>query len=319
VLAIKQTLYRTSGDSPIVKSLIAAAESGKQVAALVELKARFDEERNIEWARQLEEAGVHVVYGLVGLKTHSKCALVVRQESDGIRRYLHLGTGNYNAKTAAAYEDLGLLTCDEALGADLTELFNYLTGYSRQTTYRKLLVAPLSMRDSVIERIRREAAAPQGTGRIIMKMNSLSDPDVIDALYEASAGGVRIDLIVRGICCLRAGVAGLSDHIVGGFLEHSRIYHFANGPGGPEVLLGSADMMPRNLDRRVEVLFPVCAPDLVERLERILTVDLADDTEAWELQPDGTWTRVDTTRGISAQRSLCEDALARADAARGRA
>jgi polyphosphate kinase len=324
VLAIKQTLYRTSGDSPIVKSLIAAAESGKQVAALVELKARFDEERNIEWARQLEEVGVHVVYGLVGLKTHSKCALVVRQEPDGIRRYLHLGTGNYNAKTAAAYEDLGLLTCDEELGADLTELFNYLTGYSRQTSYRRLMVAPLSMRDSVIELIRREAAAPAGTGRIVMKMNSLSDPEVIDALYAASGQGVRVQLIVRGICCLRAGVPGMSDNIsvrsiVGGFLEHSRIYHFANGPGGPELLLGSADMMPRNLDRRVEVLFPVTAPELVERLEQILTLDLADDTEAWELQPDGTWARVPTTVGISAQRSLREDALASADGTRGRA
>ncbi|HZQ86127.1 MAG TPA: polyphosphate kinase 1 [Acidimicrobiales bacterium] len=323
VLAIKQTLYRTSGDSPIVKSLIAAAESGKQVAALVELKARFDEERNIEWARQLEEAGVHVVYGLVGLKTHSKCALVVRQESDGIRRYLHLGTGNYNAKTAAAYEDLGLLTCDEAFGADLTELFNYLTGYSRQTSYRKLMVAPLSMRDSVIGLIRREARAPAGTGHIIMKMNSLSDPEIIDALYAASNDGVRVELIVRGICCLRAGVPGMSDNvtvrsIVGGFLEHSRIYHFANGADGPEVLLGSADMMPRNLDRRVEVLFPVTAPDLVERLERILALDLADDTEAWELQPDGAWTRVTTTRGISAQRSLRAEALARSEPARGR-
>ncbi len=323
VLTIKQTLYRTSGDSPIVKSLIAAAESGKQVAALVELKARFDEERNIEWARQLEEVGVHVVYGLVGLKTHSKCALVVRQEADGIRRYLHLGTGNYNAKTAAVYEDLGLLTCDESLGADLTELFNYLTGYSRQTTYRKLMVAPLSMRDRMIGLIRREEEAPAGTGHIIMKMNSLSDPDVIDALYRASGRGVRIELIVRGICCLRAGVPGLSDNIsvrsiVGGFLEHSRIYHFANGPDGPELLIGSADMMPRNLDRRVEVLFPVCAPELVETLESILRLNLADDTEAWELQPDGTWTRVPTVQGISAQQSFRDDAMARAESARGR-
>jgi polyphosphate kinase len=303
--------------------LIAAAESGKQVAALVELKARFDEERNIEWARQLEEAGVHVVYGLVGLKTHCKCALVVRQEADGIRRYLHLGTGNYNAKTAAAYEDLGLLTSNPELGADLTELFNYLTGYSRQTAYRKLLVAPLSMRDRVIDMIRREQRAPDGTGHIIMKMNSLSDPDVIDALYEASGKGVRIELIVRGICCLRAGVPGLSEHItvrsiVGGFLEHSRIYHFAHGQHGKEVLIGSADMMPRNLDRRVEALFPVCAPELVERLERILELVMADDTEAWELQADGTWTRVPTVRGANAQQSLREDALARAEVARGR-
>jgi polyphosphate kinase len=317
VLAIKQTLYRTSGDSPIVKSLISAAESGKQVAALVELKARFDELRNIAWAKQLEEAGVHVVYGLVGLKTHSKCALVVRQESDGIRRYLHLGTGNYNPKTAMVYEDLGLLSSDPGLGADLTELFNYLTGYSRQTAYRKLLVAPLSMRDGMIARIDREAEAPPGTGHIIMKMNSLSDPDVIDALYRASAADVRVELVVRGICCLRAGVPGLSDNItvrsiVGRFLEHSRIYHFANGPDGPEVLLGSADLMPRNLDRRVEVVFPVSAPDLVARLQEILRLGLADDTEAWELRPDGTWTRVPTVLGVSAQHALRANALERA-------
>ena len=316
VLAIKQTLYRTSGDSPIVKSLISAAESGKQVAALVELKARFDELRNIAWAKQLEEAGVHVVYGLVGLKTHSKCALVVRQESDGIRRYLHLGTGNYNPKTAMAYEDVGLLSCDPALGADLTELFNYLTGYSRQTGYRKLLVAPVSMRDRIIDLIEREMTAPPGTGRITLKMNSLSDPDIIDALYKASSAGVRVELIVRGICCLRAGVAGLSENItvrsiVGRFLEHSRIYRFANGPSGPDLLLGSADLMPRNLDRRVEVLFPVSAPELVGRLEAILDLALADDTEAWELRPDGTWTRVPTVLGINAQHSLRANALAR--------
>ena len=324
VLAIKQTLYRTSGDSPIVKCLIDAAESGKQVAALVELKARFDEERNIEWARQLEEAGVHVVYGLVGLKTHCKCALVVRQDPDGMRRYVHLGTGNYNSKTAAAYEDFGLLTCDQDLGADLTDLFNYLTGYSRQITYRKLIVAPVSMRDRIIGLIQREQAAPDGTGHIIMKMNSLSDPDVIDALYEASSKGVRVELIVRGICCLRAGVPGLSENItvrsiVGGFLEHSRIYHFAHGPGGPEVVIGSADMMPRNLDGRVEALFPVTAPELVQQLERVLELLLADDTEAWQLEPDGTWTRVPTLRGVSAQETFRRDALARAELPRGRA
>ena len=317
VLAIKQTLYRTSGDSPIVKSLISAAESGKQVAALVELKARFDELRNIEWAKQLEEVGVHVVYGLVGLKTHSKCALVVRQEADGIRRYLHLGTGNYNAKTAMAYEDLGLLSCDPALGADLTELFNYLTGYSRQTGYRKLLVAPVTMRDRVIDLVHREMEASPGTGHIVMKMNSLSDPDVIDALYAASSAGVRVDLIVRGICCLRAGVPGLSDNIVvrslvGRFLEHSRIYRFAHGADGPVVLLGSADLMPRNLDRRVEVLFPVSSADLVARLDAILELNLADDTAAWELRPDGTWSRVPTVRGVNAQETLRANALVRA-------
>ena len=317
VRAIKQTLYRTSGDSPIVKSLISAAESGKQVAALVELKARFDEQRNIGFVKQLEEAGVHVVYGLVGLKTHSKCALVVRQEADGIRRYLHLGTGNYNPNTAVAYEDLGLLSSDAALGADLTELFNYLTGYSRQIGYRKLLVAPLSMRDAMIMRIEREMSAPEGAGHLILKMNSLSDPAVIDALYAASAAGVRIELIVRGICCLRAGVPGLSENItvrsiVGGFLEHSRIYWFANGPGGPEMLLGSADLMPRNLDHRVEVMFPVVAPELVDRLRDILALALADDVEAWELHPDGAWTRVPTVAGVSIQDALRADAIERA-------
>jgi polyphosphate kinase len=317
VLAIKQTLYRTSGDSPIIKSLIRAAERGKQVAALVELKARFDEQRNIAWAKQLEEAGVHVVYGLVGLKTHSKCALVVRQEADGIRRYLHLGTGNYNPKTAMAYEDLGLLSCDPDLGADLTELFNFLTGYSRQTQYRKLFVAPVALRDRIVELIERETKAPAGARHIIMKMNSLSDPAVIDALYAASGAGVRVDLVVRGICCLRAGVPGLSDNItvrsiVGRFLEHSRIYHFASGGDRPEYYLGSADLMPRNLDRRVEVVFPVEDEELCQRLQRILELDLADDTQAWELQPDGVWTRVPTVDGHSVQHELSADALRRA-------
>ncbi len=317
VLAIKLTLYRTSGDSPIVKSLIEAAERGKQVAALVEVKARFDEQRNITWAKQLEEAGVHVVYGLVGLKTHSKCALVVRQEADGICRYLHLGTGNYNPKTALAYEDLGLLSCDPALGADLTELFNFLTGYSRQISYRKLFVAPLTLRDRMIALVEREMAAPPGEGRITMKMNSLSDPAIIDALYAASAAGVKVELIVRGICCLRAGVPGLSDNItvrsvVGRFLEHSRIYRFANGPEGAEYYLGSADLMPRNLDRRVEVVFPVEEPELRHRLDLILDLGLADDVEAWELLPDSTWARVSQTKGRSLQHELRLDALERA-------
>ena len=317
VLAIKQTLYRTSGDSPIVKSLIRAAERGKQVAALVELKARFDEQRNIAWAKQLEEAGVHVVYGLVGLKTHSKCALVVRQEADGIRRYLHLGTGNYNPKTAMVYEDVGLLSCDPDLGADLTELFNFLTGYSRQTEYRKLFVAPLSLRERIVALVEREMTAPPGTGRIVMKMNSLSDPTIIEALYAASAAGVRVELIVRGICCLRAGVPGLSDNIsvrsiVGRFLEHSRIYHFAHGPDGPEFYLASADLMPRNLDRRVEVVFPVAHADLKARLRNMLDVTLADDTEAWVLAPDGAWTRVPTTAHCNAQQALRDDAVRRA-------
>jgi polyphosphate kinase len=317
VLAIKQTLYRTSGDSQIVGSLIRAAEKGKQVAALVELKARFDEQRNINWAKQLEEAGVHVVYGLVGLKTHCKCALVVRQEADGIRRYLHLGTGNYNPRTAASYEDLGLLSSDPDLGADLTDLFNFLTGYSRQTHYRKLLVAPLSLRDRMIELIEREATAPPGTGHIVMKMNSLSDTATIEALYAASSAGVRVELIIRGICCLRAGVPGMSDNIrvrsiVGGFLEHSRIFRFDNGPDGAEYYLGSADLMPRNLDRRVEVIFPVQERDLRARLHNILETVLGDDTEAWELHQGGTWQRVPTVLGRSVQLELREDALKRA-------
>ena len=316
VLAIKQTLYRTSGDSPIVNSLVQAAEAGKQVAALVELKARFDELRNIAWAKQLEEAGVHVVYGLVGLKTHSKCALVVRQEADGIRRYLHLGTGNYNPKTARAYEDLGLLSADPDLGADLTELFNFLTGYSRQTGYRKLVVAPVSMRDRIIAMIEREMAAPKGTGHIVMKMNSLSDPETIDALYAASRAGVRVQLIIRGICCLRAGVPGLSDNIsvrsiVGQFLEHSRIYYFGHGLDGPEYYLGSADLMPRNLDRRVEVVFPIESRDLRARLERTLELSLTDDELAWEVQADGTWVRVANTVGHNVQRALRAEVVAR--------
>jgi polyphosphate kinase len=319
VLAIKMTLYRTSGDSPIVKSLIRAAERGKQVAALVELKARFDEQRNIAWAKQLEEAGVHVVYGLVGLKTHSKTALVVRDEPEGIRRYCHVGTGNYNPKTARAYEDVGLLSADPELGADLTELFNFLTGYSRQVAYRKILVAPLTLRDRVVELIGREAAAPDGTGHIIMKMNSLSDPAVIDALYAASAAGVRVELIIRGICCLRPGVPGLSDNItvrsvVGRFLEHSRIFHFAHGVEGAEgaYLIGSADMMPRNLDRRIEVIIPVEVPELQARLAEILELVLADDVQSWELGPEAVWRRVATGKGVCAHRVLQELALERA-------
>ena len=317
VLAIKQTLYRTSGDSPIVNSLIRAAERGKQVAALVELKARFDEQANINWAKQLEEAGVHVVYGLVGLKTHSKTALVIREEADGIRRYWHVGTGNYNPKTARVYEDVGLLSADPLLGADLSELFNFLTGYSRQVDYRKLLVAPLNLRERIIGLIEREVAAPAGSGHIIMKMNSLSDSAVIDALYAASSAGVKVELIVRGICCLRPGVPGLSDNIVvrsivGRFLEHSRIFCFANGSDGrPEYYIGSADMMPRNLDRRIEVIIPVEDRDNQRRLQEILDLNLADDTLAWQ-QDDAVWTRVQTVKGRSAQKALQQLALERA-------
>jgi polyphosphate kinase len=298
VLAIKLTLYRTSGDSSIIKSLIRAAERGKQVAALVELKARFDEAANIGWARALEQAGVHVTYGLVGLKTHTKTALVVRDEGQGVRSYCHIGTGNYNAKTAKLYEDVGILTADPLIGADLAQLFNYLTGFGRDVSYRRLLVAPHSLRNRIYELIEREMAVPGG-GRITMKMNSLVDAGMIDRLYAASQAGVEIDLIVRGICCLRPGVPGLSDNIrvrslIGRYLEHSRILHFANGAGRGEgvTYFGSADLMPRNLDRRVEALVPVVDPGVARRVHEILDVVLADDTLAWTLGPDGTWNRV---------------------------
>jgi polyphosphate kinase len=316
VLAIKQTLYRTSGDSPIVKSLIRAAERGKQVAALVELKARFDEQANIAWARALEEAGVHVVYGLVGLKTHSKTALVVRQEDDGIRRYCHIGTGNYNPKTAKIYEDIGLLTSDPAIGADLTDLFNFLTGYSRRTDYRKLLMAPTHLRPRLLELIAGETAAGLA-GRIVLKMNSLVDEQIIDALYAASAEGVQVDLIIRGICCLRPGVAGLSENIkvrsiVGRYLEHSRIFAFGAAPRPTRWYIGSADVMPRNLDRRIEVVAPVETPDLQARLQEIVDLALADDTNAWELGPDGSWARSAPIAWVSSQAALHERAVERA-------
>jgi polyphosphate kinase len=295
VLAIKMTLYRTSGDSPIIKALIDAAENGKQVAVLVELKARFDEENNILWARKLEKVGVHVVYGLVGLKTHTKVALVVRREEERIRRYVHIGTGNYNPKTARIYTDLGLLSCREALGADLTDLFNYLTGYSRQKNYRKLLVAPVNLRDRMVEMIRREIEHQKNGfhARIILKVNALVDPRLITTLYEASQAGVKIDLIVRGICCLRPGVPDLSENIhvisiVGRFLEHSRIFYFHNR-GQEEIWIGSADWMPRNLDRRVEACTPIDDPDISKDLQEILGVLLADNRQAWDLQPDGRY------------------------------
>ncbi|EDX78453.1 polyphosphate kinase [Coleofasciculus chthonoplastes PCC 7420] len=295
VLAIKMTLYRTSGDSPIVKALIKAAENGKQVAVLVELKARFDEENNILWARKLEQAGVHVVYGIIKLKTHTKIVLVVRQDEKRIRRYVHIGTGNYNPKTARIYTDLGLLSCREDLGADLTDLFNFLTGYSRQRSYRKLLVAPVNLRDRMTTMIQREIEhCRQGnTGRIVAKMNSLVDPKIIATLYEASQAGVQIDLIVRGICCLRPGVVGVSDNIrvisiVGRFLEHSRIYYFYN-QGDEEVYIGSADWMRRNLDRRVEAITPIEDPEIIKDLQEILAIMMADNRQAWELQPDGRY------------------------------
>ncbi|MEE3719483.1 polyphosphate kinase 1 [Tumidithrix elongata RA019] len=297
VLAIKQTLYRTSGDSPIVHALIKAAENGKQVAVLVELKARFDEANNILWARKLENAGVHVVYGLKNLKTHTKTVLVVRQEGDRIVRYVHIGTGNYNPKTARFYSDLGLFSCREELGADLTELFNYLTGYSRQRIYRRLLVAPVNMRSRFAQLIEREIEHQKKgyASYIILKMNSLVDPELIALLYKASEVGVHIDLIVRGVCCLRPGVPGLSDRIraisvIGRFLEHSRIFYFSNG-GKEEVFIGSADWMPRNLDSRVEVVTPLEEPSIVQELKQILEIMLADNRQAWDLHPDGTYTQ----------------------------
>ncbi|AUS99316.1 polyphosphate kinase 1 [Nostoc sp. CENA543] len=295
VLAIKMTLYRTSGDSPIVNALIAAAENGKQVSVLVELKARFDEENNIYWARRLERVGVHVVYGLVGLKTHCKTVMVVRREKDRMRRYVHIGTGNYNPKTARLYTDLGLFSCREELGADITDLFNFLTGYSRQKSYRELLVAPVNMRDRFLELIRREITNVQNglTGRIVAKMNSLVDPQIITHLYEASRAGVQIDLIIRGICCLRPGLPELSENIrvisiIGRFLEHSRMYYFYNN-GQEEIYIGSADWMSRNLDRRVEVITPIRDQDIAKDLQEILGIMLADNRQAWDLQGDGTY------------------------------
>ncbi len=319
VLAIKQSLYRTSADSPIVQALIGAAASGKQVVALVELKARFDEQANINWARALEQAGVHVVYGVAGLKTHAKTCLVVRRENAGIRRYAHVGTGNYNPRTARLYEDLGLLTADPEIGADLTDLFNLLTGYSRQRDYRRLLVAPVTMRQRILDMIHRETEAPDG--RITLKMNSLVDADMIDALYGASQSGTEVDLIVRGICCLRPGLSGLSERIrvrslVGRYLEHSRIFRFGTPERGVDHYIGSADLMPRNLDRRVEASTPVSDPALAARLDEILAVNLADDVLSWELDPDGRWHKVPTTSGVNAQQRLQEAAAERARAER---
>lgn len=298
VLAIKQTLYRTTENSRIMRGLIRAAEAGKQVVAVVEIKARFDEERNIQWARRLEASGAHVAYGLVGLKTHAKAVLVVRQEQDGIRRYVHMGTGNYNSSTASLYEDMGLLSSRPEYGADLTDLFNFLTGYSRQREFRKLLLAPYSLRRGILERIERERehAAEGRRGYLRFKVNSLVDPEVIAALYRASQSGVDVDLVVRGICCLRPGVPGMSERIavrsvIGRFLEHSRIFHFHNG-GRDEIWLGSADLMPRNLDRRVETLFPVIDPALRDEVSSVLDICCEDNRQAWLLQGDGDWTRV---------------------------
>ncbi len=301
VQSIKMTLYRTSGDSPIARSLIRAAERGVQVAVLVELKARFDEATNATWARTLERAGVHVVYGVVGLKTHAKCVLVVRSDTDGLRRYVHFGTGNYNSKTARTYEDIGFITCDPAMGEDATQLFNHLTGYSRGQDYNDLIVAPHSLRSRLLQLIANEAAHA-AAGHITIKTNSVGDPEVIEALYAASQAGVRVELLVRGLCCLRAGVPGLSDNIrvrcvLGRYLEHSRIYRFAHGGGEatPIHFIGSADLMPRNLDRRVELLVPVVHPKHRAWLDQVIDFYLAPDVVAFDMQPDNTWLRVGET------------------------
>ncbi len=298
VLAIKITLYRVGRNAPVVETLLEAVENDKQVAVLVELKARFDEESNIEWARALEREGVHVVYGLQGLKVHCKTALVVRQEGNLIRRYVHLSTGNYNSITSQLYTDIGMFTCDEEIGADCTDLFNYLTGYSAKAEYRKLLVAPIDLREQFERLIRREIEHQRRgeRGHLIFKMNALVDKRVVRLLYEASQAGVQVDLLVRGICCLRPGIKGVSENIrvisiVGRFLEHSRIYYFRNA-GQEEIYLGSADLMPRNLNRRVEVVFPVRDPKLIRHLrDEVLATYLADVVKARHMQPDGSYLR----------------------------
>ncbi len=304
VLAIKQTLYRVGRNSPVVQALLEARERDKQVAVLVELKARFDEESNIGWARMLERSGVHVIYGLLGLKTHSKIALVVRKEGDNIRRYVHLATGNYNAITAQVYEDLGMFTADEYIGADATDLFNYLTGYSAKSEYNKLLVAPVNLRQGMLGMINREIETQRrGTpGHLIFKMNSLVDPPMIQALYQASMAGVKVDLIVRGMCCLKSGIPKISENIrvisvVGRFLEHSRIY-YANNGGNEQILLGSADLMPRNINRRVEVLFPVEDRQLIRYIrDNVLATYLVDNLKSRVMTPDGSYLRLKPAEG----------------------
>ena len=318
VLAIKQTLYRVSSHSPIIASLAAAAENGKQVTVLVELKARFDEENNIIWARKLEQAGCHVIYGLVGLKTHSKITLVVRREEDGIRRYVHLGTGNYNDSTARLYTDMGLLTCNKAIGEDATAVFNMLSGYSEPAVWNKLAVAPLWLRDRFTEMIRRETDFAKAGKKAFIKakMNSLCDANIIASLYEASVAGVQIDLVVRGICCLKTGIPGISENIhvrsiVGDFLEHSRIFYFHNN-GHEEVYMGSADWMPRNLDKRVEILFPVEDETLKQEVIHILDIQLQDTLKAHILQPDGTYKKQD----LRGKKKLCAQDYFRQEAIR---
>ena len=313
VIAIKNTIYRTSGrENPVTRALIRAARAGKDVVALIEVKARFDEESNLEWANWLQSAGVHVVYGLVGLKTHAKIALVVRQEGDGVRRYWHVGTGNYNPVTADFYEDVGLLSADPEVGSELADLFNHLTGWSELGEYRRLLVTPLDMRRKLIERVRVQAALPNG--HVTIKCNSLSDPEVIDALYEASQAGCQIDLLVRGICCLRPGLRGRSENIrvrslVGRFLEHSRIFRFGPPGGERHYYIGSADLMTHKLDKRVELCVAVDDPVCQRRLDEILEIDLADNPTAWELDPDGEWSRVVAQGAKSSQERFQEIAL----------
>lgn len=319
VQAIKMTLYRTAESSPIVQSLIRAAEAGKQVAVLIELRARFDEAANIHWARQLEQAGVHVGYGVAGIKIHAKTVLVVRRERDAIRTYCHVGTGNYNYKTARIYEDLGLLTADPVIGDDLVRLMNSLTGFARHVEYEKLIVSPEHTRPRLLELIHNERKAGPDAGRIILKTNSLVDPEIIDALYEASTDGIQIDLIVRGICCLRPGVVGRSEHIrvrsiVGRHLEHSRIYYFGNGaePGVPAIYIGSPDLMQRNLDRRVEALVPIEELSLQARIAEQLVICFSDDDLAWTLDADGVWTKVPPVRGVNAHADLRRRTVERA-------
>jgi len=312
VQTIKMTLYRAGGDSPILRSLIRAAERGVQVAVLVEIKARFDEENNVQWAKRLERAGVHVAYGMVGLKTHSKVVLVVRDDGDRLRRYCHIGTGNYNSKTARVYEDLGYITSDDAIGDDVVQLFNHLTGFSRSDEYRTLLVAPKSLRPQLLDLIEHEMEFG-AEGSIIMKCNSIADPVTIEALYAASGAGVPIDMVVRGISCIRPGVPGMSENIrvrsiLGRYLEHSRIYRFAHGAddGGPLYLIGSADLMPRNLERRVEVLVPIQHPKHRDWLDQVLEFDLSPDIVRWEQRPDDSWERTGPTDSFApdAQQSL---------------
>ncbi len=297
VIGIKQTLYRVGTESPIVESLSQAAEAGKQVAAMVELKARFDESNNLGWARAMERSGVHVTFGFPEMKTHCKLCLVVRREDNRVRQYAHVGTGNYNPATARLYTDLGLFTADPEITQDISELFNYLTGFSRQIHYRKLLVAPVNLREGVLEMIQNEIEAHRkhGNGRIVLKLNAIVDPEAVEALYEASQAGVKVDLVVRGVCCLRPGVKGMSENIrvisiVGRYLEHSRVYYFENG-GEPKVMIGSADLMRRNLDRRIEVLAPVESPKLIQHLKWILETCLSDNVQAWELRESGRYTR----------------------------